>query len=427
MVRMTTAPASALDAAAFGRKAAALLSTRSDHLPQVRDIASLGEHRELVLEPADGLSLGVLLGQRRRLPAGEAVTIVIGAARAVTALHGAGYCSVDLGDDGIRFDLDGRPLVVGLDRLHETIQAGSAALGDDWREVGALADRLGLVAHGRAGGALGPAQAGLAFALAAVAGQEGDAAVEALEDALFDVAEPAAVQLGPAADASTGGGRPAQVPEAARRRPKASHRRPTGSRLIEAFEAGPAALLAAPRARARAFAREAAARASGRSRLLVIGGLVAAALTVVALLLLPTGGGAAPEAVHAPAEGSAAAARATGAPSASPAPSASGPVGAAQTGSDPVAAATALLTERDGCLSLAGDARAACLGRVADGSSSALAEPARPLAGLAPSLLERTGDTALIALTPPDAKTRPASALLMRTEAGWRLRQLYEN
>jgi hypothetical protein len=52
------------------------------------------------------------------------------------------------------------------------------------------------------------------------------------------------------------------------------------------------------------------------------------------------------------------------------------------------------------------------------------------------SMLERMGDAALLALTPPPpspaqegeaAHTKPASLLIVRGEAGWRLRELFEN
>jgi hypothetical protein len=52
------------------------------------------------------------------------------------------------------------------------------------------------------------------------------------------------------------------------------------------------------------------------------------------------------------------------------------------------------------------------------------------------SLIERMGDAALLALTPgpgvADAsqgrvETKPASLLIVRGEAGWRLRELFEN
>ncbi len=52
------------------------------------------------------------------------------------------------------------------------------------------------------------------------------------------------------------------------------------------------------------------------------------------------------------------------------------------------------------------------------------------------SLIERMGDAALLALTPGAApagtgreppQTKPASLLIVRGEAGWRLRELFEN
>ena len=161
MVAMTDLPALPLDAAAFGRKTAALLTARSEHLPVVADVTALGDRRRLDLDEIDGPTLSELLVHRRRITAGEAVTIVIGVARAVAALHAAGYCSAALGPDHVRLDGDGRPVLIGLDGLRETLWAGAPCGGDDWRAVGALADRLGIVAHGRAGGALAPAQVGL--------------------------------------------------------------------------------------------------------------------------------------------------------------------------------------------------------------------------------------------------------------------------
>ena len=49
--------------------------------------------------------------------------------------------------------------------------------------------------------------------------------------------------------------------------------------------------------------------------------------------------------------------------------------------------------------------------------------------GYSASLVERTGNSALVALTPPGgagAERRPASALLVKGEAGWRLRELFD-
>jgi hypothetical protein len=47
------------------------------------------------------------------------------------------------------------------------------------------------------------------------------------------------------------------------------------------------------------------------------------------------------------------------------------------------------------------------------------------------SLLDRSGNVMLVALAPPDSpsgpQTKPASALAIKGEAGWRLRDIYEN
>jgi hypothetical protein len=406
------------DASSFGRRAAALLAAESEHLPRVLDAVVLGQRHELVLEEASGPSLAALLAQRRRLPAGEAVTIVISAARAVAALHAAGFCGVSLDEAQLRFDAAGTPQLLGLDDAQETVVAGAQGPADDWRAVAALADRLGLVARTRAAGALGPAQVGLGLALATLTAGESAQNIERLEEALFELAEPEPVKLEGAGAAEPE--RPAPLPRVERRR--AAHRRPSASVLIEAFDAGPAALMARPLGELQGRAARLLGRAQGRVRMLLVAGAIAVAITVLAIVLLPG---------KEPTQAGAADSRsASASPAAFATPSTTATHGSAApalAGDDPVAAAAVLLAQRDGCLSLGDGERAACLAKVADGDASALDQPARPLAALAPSLLERSGDTALVALTPSDPQTAPASALLMRTEAGWRLRQLYEN
>ena len=404
------------DATSYGRRGAALLAAHSEHLPRVLDVTVLGERRELELEAVTGPTLAALLAQRRWLPPAEAVTVVIGVARGVAALHAAGFSGVDLDEALVRFDAAGTPMVLGLDSLSEIVVAGAHGPADDWRALAALADRLGLVAHGRAAGALGPAQVGLGLALATLTAAESEQNIDRLEAALFELAEPAAVQL---EGAEISPERPAS-PIRERRR-GAAHRRPSSSVLIEAFDAGPAALLAAPLTEARSRAVSVLGRLHGRARLLLISGAAAVALTVAAVVLMPSGAGSQPPApqVTSVMRSSSPSAAASSTPAAS--------TGSVVLGSDPVAAAAELLARRDECLELTVEAQKACLARVADGQTSDLSEPARPLAGLTPSLIERTGDSALVALAPHDAQTAPASALLMRTEAGWRLRQLYEN
>jgi hypothetical protein len=105
---------------------------------------------------------------------------------------------------------------------------------------------------------------------------------------------------------------------------------------------------------------------------------------------------------------------------------------AAVTGDDPVAAAVALLERRDGCIRAAS---LLCLDGVVQPGSSAEAEDrdtvraiqngAEPPAPAEPDdvvLIERLGDSALVSLGSANAQTQPASLLLMKSEAGWRIR-----
>jgi len=410
------------DATSFGRRAAALLAADSEHLPRVLDVTVLGERRELILEEVSGPTLAAVLRQRRRLPPAEAVTVVISAVRATAAVHAAGFCGVRLDEHELRFDAAGTPMLLGLDGLSETLVAGAQGPAADWRAVAALADRLGLVAHGRVAGALGPAQVALGLALANVTAAETEQSIDRLEEALFELAEPEAVRFDASAAAEP---ERAQSPVAQRPRRGAAHRRPSASVLIEAFDAGPAALLAGPLQQGRDRLRELAERTRGRGRLAILAGAAAALLTAGALILIPGSdpghGSRAADGASPPARSSVPASTAT------PAPSAVSTADAVLAGDDPVAAAAVLLARRDACLEAAQEARVNCLAQVADGEASALEQPARPLAALTPSLLERSGATALVALAPKEPQTAPASALLMRTEAGWRLRQLYEN
>ncbi|MBM7472085.1 hypothetical protein [Subtercola frigoramans] len=125
----------------------------------------------------------------------------------------------------------------------------------------------------------------------------------------------------------------------------------------------------------------------------------------------------------------------------------------AATGDDPRAAALALLEERDHCLS---GGSAACLAHVDQFQSPLLASDQlqfarghrvgnqstpEPVAGAAPlpsvEVVQRTGAAALVSVDPwhgnesqpagpaPAAHSKPASLLLVKGEAGWRLREVF--
>jgi hypothetical protein len=115
---------------------------------------------------------------------------------------------------------------------------------------------------------------------------------------------------------------------------------------------------------------------------------------------------------------------------------------------DPVDAGVQLLRTRWACFSAAAPARG-CLDAVIQPGSPLEQTDAAELQSKASgrtarrgdyrdfdvSLIERTGDAALLALTPPageestetHGQKRPASLLIVRGEAGWRLRELFED
>ncbi len=107
-----------------------------------------------------------------------------------------------------------------------------------------------------------------------------------------------------------------------------------------------------------------------------------------------------------------------------------GPLDAAIAGEDPVAATIALLARRDACVA---QLSVLCLEEVDQAGSVALAQDRAAIVALRegaeavlpavepvePRLVERLGDGAIVRIGP---ETAPASLLLMRSEAGWRIR-----
>ena len=454
------------------------------HTVLLHDVATAPDGRPcLVLERLAGGSLSRLVSDRERIGPGEAVTILAPLLAAVEAMHNSGVVHGGLRLSSVLFRASGAPVIAGF---------GSAAAITAGQSEAALAldpavgrDRHDLVALVRA-------------VLARVPGEAAALVADSLPDdgtpidpaLIFGLADPAPVRLlassaeaGAEADVSWGAevgaeagaaaGAPAGVaalglasraiaprhePEP---RPSAAHRearRWSATRLW---------LLLAEHAR------------QVRPRFWVMGAAVAASV-VAALLLVPSGDPTAPEADGPPTGGASADGNATpgeesGAdppPTVPPEPGQPGQPGQSgtpgQSGSpdqpgstdqpgprddpvlsnDPVAAAGALLAERERCLR---DLSVLCLDGVLQKGSAAMERdtaiirsmqnggevPAEAVIAVGElSLVERLGDTALVSLGMPDARSpvggtqqggaaansKPASTLVMRGEAGWRIR-----
>lgn len=97
------------------RREAALL-TAVDHPHLARLVGVLSDHGEpvLVLEHLAGGSLTSLLARRRRLPAGEVVSIIAPLAAALAYAHDEGLVHADLTPGNVLFTAAGRPVLTDL-------------------------------------------------------------------------------------------------------------------------------------------------------------------------------------------------------------------------------------------------------------------------------------------------------------------------
>jgi serine/threonine-protein kinase len=104
--------------ARFLREARAASSIKSEHVAQVIDVGTSEKGAPfMVMEHLVGLDLAQLLGQRRRVPATEAVDYVLQACEAITQAHRLGIVHRDLKPSNLFLTQtsDGQPLIKVLD------------------------------------------------------------------------------------------------------------------------------------------------------------------------------------------------------------------------------------------------------------------------------------------------------------------------
>ncbi|MEJ3403238.1 hypothetical protein WDJ51_00700 [Rathayibacter sp. YIM 133350] len=388
-------------------------------LPRLLDVASVPDGRIcLVLDPLTGPTLAQRLASGLSL--GELVTVLGPLVAAVAALHDAGWCLGALSPASVRFSAAGRPVITSLAHAESlSRQAGTTtATAQRRRDYEVIAGFMRQV------GGDDEALDRLASWLRERAAQRPlPAVLPELEHRIFGLApaEPVRVEV-PAAVV------PLRLDDPAPLRGRALAE--VGAQATE-----PAAapdrfrrLLARPGSAVRAFASGERRR---RFAPIIIGGAVAAVLVAAALTLLPAAERASSRTPR-PASGAP-----TADPVASSAPSrsqeATGPSPESRAliaGEDPVAAAQALLQARAACVRTG---EPACLLQVdelgsplADADASAVEAAAVPVEldpGATLALASRSGDAAVIAMTVGDMQ--PASLLVVRGEAGWRLRDVF--
>jgi hypothetical protein len=382
----------------------ALGRLNSPHVVSLRDVSSAaGPLPIAILERVSRGSVAQLLRDRQTLELGEVVTLLAPLGATLPLLHAAGVAHTRIGAGTVHLGASGQPVILGFG--HSALfEQGASVAGLD-ANPGAIADRealalLATVVLERVRDAGAPAIRRLLDWLRDERhrfefGSE-------LEQRLFDLAEPQPIEFGRAPRDAVPA-RPVEV-------------RP-GAEAVEAPEAArlpgwlDELLVKSPieAVRERALVLIKGVR---RRYWFIAGGVV---LTLIlAITLVPSGSAATPPA---------AAAIAT--PSSRPVPTET-PLPAG-----PLEALPLLLAARNTCVR---DLSVLCLDEVDEASSGAYLADAAAIRQLqaggetkssaiitagAPKLVERLGDTVLIDL---GAESNPASVLMIKTEAGWRIR-----
>lgn len=393
----------------------------------------------VLLEAPEHGDLEGLLARRGGIRSGEAATILLGVAAGVGALHSSGWAGPELTGPGIVFLGDGCPALDALDGVEPWTADGAVTDAERFYALGRtvclrVVDGSGMRLLGAVGDGL---RQGSWTALA-------EAVLRAVAPEPVAFADPGQSEAG-RVDATGSDGAvgltacgPPVPPRSAR---GAVAGRPgvrialLASRAMDALDGRPGRALGR---RIRAFARR---------RPVLVAVAAVPVVTAVALVALLPSSGTAPAPATAPA--TAPGERVPGERVEEPEVSHSGPVPAtasvaasaaasAAPESDPVEAARAILAARHSCFA-ARPPRTDCLTAVLDDGSPLIAEETAALAekgasgardyrGAQLSLVERWGAAALISAAPDAARTpksHPASLLLVRSEAGWRLRAVY--
>lgn len=422
-----------------------MASDASGSTPTLVDVAALDDGRTcLAVERIPGPALAQLLGERTFL-AGEAVTLLAPIVQALRELERRGFVHARLSAADVLLDERGRPRVIGLGSVRRLTEAPAGPGRVALLREGETA-LLRLVEDVAAATIPAGALAGCERVIrASLDRRPFETCGEQLERAIFEVA-PAAPISGVAAPGRAPAV-PARVSPAAAVVRRAELLDPaagmvTGApsttrfRQMASLAQLPAHLVdeaaaAADGLSTRALRGRVAAIVSSRRRQLVVAGGAGAAMLAVLLTLVPPSGGTASVAESEPVAD--AAAVAPSAPADRPAEviDASAVVGDV----DPVRAAAELLEVRASCLA-ARDVD--CVGAVAQaGSPIAASDRAAMLAAdgdraLDPfdlgaiMLVADMGSAVLLEVPYADAEREPASLLMMRSEAGWRLRELFD-
>jgi hypothetical protein len=400
-----------------GAELDALGRVDSPHLVRLLDISNGSEGPPvLILERVELGSVATLLAAREVIECGEAVTLLAPLAALIRELHDAGVAHGRIGAPSVHLGTEGQPILLGLGHCELFAAGGTMAAID--AEPAAGTDRDALAA----------------FALTVlerVRNIPGDNRARDLEgwiesaprayefpgelaERLFACAE--ALPVAMPGERSPVHAVPARIVAAEQTARIVSSPIPSAPEQRPSWLPDWAANLLVENPTTMAKKRFLHFAKGVRPRFWIVAGGVTVAL-ILAIALIPSGGPAATRA----AQPATVVTRSTPLPSATPLPE------------DPLLAAKALLARRKTCFR---DLSILCLDDVDEASSGAFSSDAALIqkvesggeipqsvddVGATPTLTERLGDTALIGL---GAQSQPSSILVIRTKAGWRIRDI---
>jgi hypothetical protein len=450
--------------ASIAAEAHVLGRVESEHVVKLVDMfAAHGSLCTFVLEHLPGGNITDFLGRRSTIHAGEAVTLLTSIARAIDDLHHSGFAHGRISPRSVVLDQAGRPVLVGLGHAVDARLplVNQDSFLEDYRQFRSMSETT--LAKVESEGREGALEELRSWISAADPGNIGPGFATELEGALFTLAQPTPLRATPGSRLSLRAAAPPSpaIESTREERPDQGVRR--SERALD-VRGGLSSLLTIVHnsvdVRPGKRVRSRLSRLSvARRRQLIFGGALAALLTVVTLSTLTSGPSDSEQTNRADRSLSA-----TESPGATPSSTqTSAATQAADRGpEDPVEATSRLLTIRARCLAdrsvscldlcnqagsplLEADQStiAASIARKSSGdpasSTHSVSEPDGDYSTYSVALADRAGNSALVSLAPPSvaaassdsaesaAKAKPASALIIKGEAGWLLREIFES
>lgn len=418
-------------------------------IPSVLDVCLDGDGHPAVVLDFCGDLLSSILVSGTRLSGGEVVTLVAPVFTAVLAVHDRGFVHGGISRSSIAIGRNGRPVLLGCDHADDVRGRGDRRERNRRaaEDIRAFADLLDDLAEAVIDGSeRRRTQTAAAKIRDGASDPFSTSFRSAAEVRLFEIAEPTPLMFTKEVEDPTGAASEqvarSLVPSETRRR---RDRGGSSARL-----APHRAAVAGRRITARVSSHMqstvrrlvVAGRSHGRRRRVVIAGTAALCAAVACTLLIPTGepvaGQPAPKASRTSRSIPTVTADESAPGGSHDAPPTEAPAGAVSEGDqkdDAIAGTRTLLDtvarcvveQTGGCWAAAFEPDSRLLAVVSEEGATELPEAlVLPVEAVEIQQEEDFGDARLIVITPADA-TKPASVLMVRTEAGWRLREVFES